>query len=358
MGMRSKLLILVVAVVALLGLAACGSDDSDTEATTEAATETTAETTEEVTAEEADGEPLEVRVITALPTNVGLWDPGHRSAYDRIAEEHGWNLQIAEAVEYGRADEVLDRWGQEGVDLVFSTDNGFEDSFMAAAEKFPDTKWAMMSELTDTRGLDNVISYSINWCELGFAIGASAGAITDKQTVGLVGAVPIRPHVLMLESERFGADMINPGTKVLEQNSNDFVDPVLAQETAYSLLDKGADVLVTTHSGPIEQIATAAAERGGYFVGYLADSSDINPDSVVTSVLFDFTYGYEKVAEAVESGNFEPGIHHTGLADGSIQVLPFGLGFEDRQAEVEELLEKLKTREIEFPAGSECEAFN
>lgn len=337
MGKRPKLLIAILAAAMALGLAACGADDTDS----------------------GNGdEPLEVRVITALPVNVGLWDPGHHRVYDRIAKERGWNLQIAEAVEYGRADEVLNRWGQEGVDLVFSTDNGFEDNFLAAAEQYPDTNWAMMSELSTTNDLDNVISYSINWCELGFAIGASAGAITDKKTVGMVGAVPIRPHVLLLESQRLGADMINPGTKVIEQNSNDFVDPVLAQETAYSVLEKGADVLFTSHSGPVEQIARAAGERGGYFVGYLEDSSDLAPDAVVTSVPFDFTYGYEKVADAVESGDFEPGIFHSGLADGSIEVVDFGLGFEDRQADVEALLDRLKTREISFPEGSECEAFN
>src|SRR5690606_17704469 len=159
----------------------------------------------------------------------------------------------------------------------------------------PDTKWAMMSDLSTTNGLENVVSYSINWCELGFAIGASAGAVSDAKTVGMVGAVPTRPHVLMLAAQKFAADMANPAHEVIEQNSNDFVDPVLAQETAYSVLEKGADVIFTSHGGPVEQIARAAAERDGYFIGYLDDSTDLAPDAVVTSVPFDFTYGYESV---------------------------------------------------------------
>jgi basic membrane protein A and related proteins len=349
MRMTVKLLVSALVLVFALGLVACGDDDDDGGGGGGGGGEAAAAPEEE---------PLQVRVITAIPVDVGLWDPIHHRVYDAMAHERGWDLEVAEAVEYGRADEVLNRWGSEGVDLVFATDNGFEENLLAAAEAFPETDWAMMSDLSKTNDLENVVSYSINWCELGFAIGGAAGLVTESGTVGLVGAIPIRPQILMLEGQKLGADTAAAGTKVIAQDSGDFVDAVKAQETAFALQEKGADVLFTSHGGPIGQIARAAQQRDNYFVGFLDDSTDFAPDAVVTSVAFDFTFGYERVADAVENDQFEPGIFHSGLKEGSIDVLPFRLGFEDKEGELDDMLAQLEAREISFPAGGECEAFN
>src|SRR4051812_2931690 len=85
--------------------------------------------------------PLKVRVITATKVSQGTWDPSQYHAYSAIGKKQGWDLQIGEAIPYGQADQVLDRWGSDKVDIVFSTDNGFETHMLDAAAKYPDTLW-------------------------------------------------------------------------------------------------------------------------------------------------------------------------------------------------------------------------
>src|SRR4051794_38726917 len=59
----------------------------------------------------SDEQPV-VRVMTIAPTNVGTWDPQHFKTYSALAESEGWDLEIAEAVPYGEAEQVLSGWGE------------------------------------------------------------------------------------------------------------------------------------------------------------------------------------------------------------------------------------------------------
>jgi len=173
-----------VFLLVVLGLAACGGGTSETSTSpaTTAATEAPADTGTAAPADTgaSDGgtaaasiEALDVRVITQTAVNQGTWDPQNYASYKAVADEMGWNLEIAEAVPYGEAEQVLTRWGNEGVDIVFSTDNGYQDSMLAAAAQFPDTDWVTMSDMSTTNDLPNVAAYTVDWCQLGFMQGVA-----------------------------------------------------------------------------------------------------------------------------------------------------------------------------------------
>ena len=63
------------------------------------------------------------------------WDPAQYRAYKRAADQGDWDLQVAEAVPYAKAAEQFDRWGREGVDVVFSIDAGYEEALKVADER-------------------------------------------------------------------------------------------------------------------------------------------------------------------------------------------------------------------------------
>ncbi|MEX2210609.1 MAG: BMP family ABC transporter substrate-binding protein [Gaiellaceae bacterium] len=326
--------IFIAILASAVFLSACGSDDSNG------------------TAGSSD-QGLKVRVITSTPTATGSWDKPHYDQYSAAAKELGWNLEVAEAVPYGEADQVLSRWGDEKVDIVFSTDNGFEDNFLAAAEKYPDTDWAMMTALSTTKDLPNVAAYLFDWCEFGFLHGV-AGGLASKGTVGLDASIHIIPTTQWVLGAEHGIKTANPDAKVITDYTEDVLDPRKAQELASALIERGADVILpVVQSGNSAQIAARAQADGALYVGAYIDESEYAPKATVTSVLFNLENAYRTVGEQREAGNFKAGIFVQGAEDGVFDFAPFGEGFTDLENPARELLEKLKSGEITIP--KKCE---
>lgn len=353
--------VVAVSLSAALSLAACGSSASSSDATSaafspSAEASVAASVASSAAVSSAPTEAPEVRVITVTPTNVGTWDPVQRQAYDKAAADGGWNLEMAEAVPYGDADRILDQWGAEGVDVVFSTDNGYEQNLLAAAEKYPNTAWVMMSALSTTNDLPNVASYSFNWCQYGYLQGAIAGLVTKDKTVGAVGSIDIIPLQLALAAQQAGADAVNPGTKVITKNSGDFVDAQKAQAVAAGLVADGADVITApVHGGVSPQIAAQAQKDGVYYIGAFADESASAPEAVVSSVYVNFVNSYTEAVDTWMNGTFDPSINILGVQDGVIDSTPLTLGFEGKQAEVDAVKQQLANDEVVYPDGP-CKA--
>lgn len=333
------LAILVGIVMSMMLLSACGgSDDNESDGAASGSDKK---------------EGLEVRVITSTPTNSGSWDKPHYEQYSTAAEELGWSIEVAEAVPYGEADQVLNRWGQEGVDLVFSTDNGFEDNFLAAAEAHPDTDWAMMTALSTTNDLPNIAAYSFNWCQFGFLHGVAGGLATENGTVGLDASIKIIPTTQWLLGAEFGIENANPDAKAITDYTEDVLDPRKAQELASALIEQGADVVLpVVQSGNSAQIAARAQEDGALYVGAYIDESEFAPEATVTSVVFNLENAYREVGKQVESDTFEAGLFTQGIEDEIFDYAPFGEKFADLEEPARDLLEQLKSGEIEIP--SEC----
>lgn len=305
----------------------------------------------------ADGgaEPLEVRVITVGPVSTGAWDPAHKAAYDQVAAEEGWNVEVAEAVAYGDADQVLDRWGAEGVDVVFSTDNGYEQNLLAAAARYPEIGWVMMSALSTTDDLPNVAAYNFDWCEYGYLQGAVAGLATTSNTIASVGAIDILPTTQGLAGQRLGAASVAPGSQVISQNTGDFVDVQRAQTVTAGLVGSGADVVVALVHGVISpQIAAQAQSLGVRYVGSFADESRSAPEATVGSVVVNFGDDYRDAVRGWTGGTFEPTIHTGGVADGALSPTALAPELSDRQADLDAAVERLRTGEVQWPADSGC----
>jgi basic membrane lipoprotein Med (substrate-binding protein (PBP1-ABC) superfamily) len=293
---------------------------------------------------------LKVGVITVSGVKQGIWDPLHYAAYNPIAKKMNWQLEVAQAIPYGRAGEVLSRWGDAGYDIVFSTDNGFESALLVAAKQYPDTKWVVMSDLSSTKGLKNVASYSIDWCQLGFLQGVAGALVSKTKTIGAVGALPILPALKSIKGIQFGASKAVPGTKVIVKHAGGFLDVQKAQEVAVAEISEGADVLVgITNAVVSPQVAARVQAEGKLYIGSYGDETKYAPKSVVTSVLLKPGSGYQTVAQQVLDGTFKPGIYRKTLKDGFIGYTGFKLGLQKHAATIRKLQNQLASGQIKVP---------
>ncbi|HEY0279039.1 MAG TPA: BMP family ABC transporter substrate-binding protein [Solirubrobacterales bacterium] len=353
--MKKHLLLAVAALSLIVAVAACGSTEGDSSSSAENTSPSTNTRSETKSASDTSSEGAVVRVITPSPVTAGTWDPSQYAAYSALAKENGWELQVAEAIPYGEASQVLNQWGEEKVDVVFSTDNGFEEYLLAAAEQYPETAFVMMSALASTKGLPNVAAYNFDWCEFGYVQGAAAAVISKDHTIGDVGSINILPVTQTLAGQEAGAAAVEPGTKILHKNSGDFTDSQKAATIAAGLIGEGADTVVALVQGAVSpQIASRAQSEGAYYVGSFGNEEKFAPKATVTSTVINFGQGYEQAVDGWMEGNFSPEIHTTGFKAGTIEQTPLTHGFEKDQSKLDEQIKKVEAGEVQWPSGGAC----
>jgi basic membrane lipoprotein Med (substrate-binding protein (PBP1-ABC) superfamily) len=295
---------------------------------------------------------IKVRVITATSTTSSSWDAGRFAEYSAAAKQNGWDLKVAETVPYGQADQVFKQWGSEGVNVVFSTDNGFEASFLAAAKKYPKTAWVMMSALSKTDNLPNVAAYTFDWCQYGYVQGSAASLVSKSHKIGDVGPVPILPAQQTLIGQQTGAQATVPGTTVEMKMTGDFTDAQKAQAVTSGLIGNGADTIIGVAQGGVApQIASRAQSEKALYVGSYIDEQKFAPSAVPTSVVIDLSPYYAQAVDGWENGSFSNKVHVTGVKDGVIKVLPLRLGFENQQGKLDAQVQKVSSGAVKWPAG-------
>jgi simple sugar transport system substrate-binding protein len=257
---------------------------------------------------------------------------------------------VAEAVAYGEAAEVFDRWGREKVDVVLGIDAGYEEDLLRAAENYPDTAWVMMTALSDTKGLKNVASYSINWCQVGYAQGVLAALASKSGTIANVGAIKILPAELIIEGEKAGIAATGKDIEVITEYSGDFLAADKAAELASAVTSRGADVVIEVTNGAVaQQLAARVQEEGAGYVGTYLDSNEFAPKAHVATVTSDFSRDYADVVASKQDGSFETQQVDRGFEEGVLSLSPFGSNYKDIEKKARELIDSM-----EFPSSGKC----
>jgi basic membrane protein A len=294
------------------------------------------------------GKKLKVGVITATPIDQGTYDPAHYKAYKAVADRLGWDLKVAEAIPYGEGEQTLTRFAEDGMDVIISTDQGFEQAFLNVAAKYPNIKFIMASDLSDTR-LPNVTAYVFNTYEMGCLAGAADALLSKSHIIGGLSGLPIPAALQAFGGAKYCADKVVPGTTLKIAYVNSFTDAALGNEVASSVFSQGADAIFGILGGTVPGVTTAAKAANGKYVGWLVDESSFGPDVVATSILFNFDKEWQEIADAITSNKIEPKVHRLGIADGAITVAPFRLGLSDLDKPMTDLVDSIKNGTVTVP---------
>ena len=327
--------ILKVALVLLVtagSVVACGSGSGSSTASSGGATK-----------------KLKVGVITATPIDQGSYDPAHYKAYKAEADQLGWDLTVAETIPYGQGEQTLTRFAQEGMDVIVSTDQGFEKSFLDVAAKYPNIKFVMASDLSTFNGLTNVTSYVFNTYDMGCLAGAAAALVSKSHLIGGLTGLPIPAAQQAFGGAGYCANLVVPGTTLKTVSINSFTDATKGNEVASAMFATGVDAVFGVLGSTTPGVITAARAANGKYIGWLVDESSAGPDVTATSVLFSFQLEWQEIAQAITSNNIEPKVHRLGIADGAITLAPFRLGLSALDSKMADLINSIKSGSVSVP---------
>jgi len=107
-------------------------------------------------------EEVQVAVIYSIsdPERAGGWDRAQFVGHQKLEEEYGWEVSIAEDVPFAELASVATEFAERDYDMVLFSSSGHTEAWMEVAPQYPDTWFMMMSVATspDRLALEDAIS--------------------------------------------------------------------------------------------------------------------------------------------------------------------------------------------------------
>ena len=353
-----KFVSMLLALVMVVSLAACGGSQASAEsaveeAVVEAAVEkavadtTPAKDTEVVESEDAmDPSDLTFGFIFLHDEN-STYDRNFMEGAKAACENKGVNylekVGIPETNEcYEAAADLVDR----GADIVFADSFGHESFILQAAQEFPEVEFAHATgTMAHTENLPNFHNAFADIYQGRYLAGVAAGMklkeLVDagaEPKVGYVGAFTYAEVISGYTAWFLGVRSIVPEATMEVQFTGSWYDEALEKEAAQTLINNGA-VLLSQHADSMGA-PTACEEAGIPDVSYNGSTIDACPNTFIVSSRIDWTPYFEYLIDCVLNGQAIPADWCGSIETGSVVLTDINsnvavAGTDEKLAEVE-----------------------
>ena len=317
-----KLLAILLSVVMVLSLAACGSKDNepttpDDQQTPETETKTVKvglicigdENDQGYTYNFIRGKEAATEALAAKGINVE-WVVKYNIGEDSTCEDA--NIELAE----------------EGCEIIFNNSYGFEPFMLKVAPDYPDIQFVgCTNQGSWGDDLENTHNAFANIYEGRYLAGVAAGMklqqLIDEGTIkpeeaviGYVGAFSFAEVISGMTSYFLGARSICPSATMKVQFVGSWSDATEESNAASALCDLGCK-LISQHSDNTTP-ATMAQSKGAFHTGYNNDMTGVAPEASIIGCRIDWTPYFVYAIEAVANGESFEQDYCGSYADGSV----------------------------------------
>ncbi|HWL98841.1 MAG TPA: BMP family protein [Nocardioidaceae bacterium] len=235
------------------------------------------------------------------------WDGAIHAALESAVEDgvieykHVDNVSTSDAMERALRDIATN----EQPDAIMGDAFAAEEAVRKVAAEFPEIPFAFGSGEEPVAPNMSVFD---NWLQdPAYLAGMLSGGLTESNTIGVVGAMPIPEVNRIVNAFAMGVKETNPDATVKVSMINTFFDPAAAKQAAEAHVAAGADVLFAERDGVI----AAAEEADIPVIGMMVDQQEEAPGHVATSLIWHMRPTVDAVIEqakgepeAVDLGEF------------------------------------------------------
>lgn len=246
------------------------------------------------------------------PYNGGGYERMMLEGCDAVREELGWQVDVAEGVEFTKIFEVAAGYASAGYDMIFFPGGEFYDAWMQLADEYPDTWGIMMSLVQDLPESGNACAIQPDKFGYGLVVGSVMSMLSETGTVGVVGGMPVGGVLAEFSGIIEGVKITDPPAEVIFGWTGEYEDIANHNETTRLLIEQGADVIFTATGPGYKGVWEAASKGNAKVIGYGYDSYVIDPDVVTGSVAYDGRLQFLRFAKALEDGTIERGFYPFG----------------------------------------------
>ncbi|MBI4617873.1 MAG: BMP family ABC transporter substrate-binding protein [Planctomycetes bacterium] len=275
--------------------------------------------------DDAEDDPGKLKVAFVYVGPIG--DAGWTYAHDqgRLAIEKEFpdvETACAENVPEGpEARSKIEQYARHGYRVVFTTSFGFMDPTQEVAKDYPDV---LFMHCSGYKRAKNAGTYFGRMEEAWYLAGLVAGKTAGSGKIGYVTPFPIPEVIRFVNAFTLGAREANPNAEVRVVWIHSWFDPTKEKEAALSLIETGADLIVTgcDSSAPL----TAAQEKGKLAIGYDSDNRKAAPDAFLTAPIWNWGVVYTDFVRKVRAGEIKDLSDFDwwgGMKEGVVALAPF-----------------------------------
>jgi len=235
----------------------------------------------------------------------------------------------------------------EGCNVIIACSFGFMDALNELSAEYPDLTFLHFSGyMKNDTNFDNWFG---SMEEARYLTGMAAGAVTEANVLGYVAAHPYTEVQIGINAFTLGAQAVNPDVEVKVVYINTWGDAELEKTGAEQLLDAGADVICYHADSTAAQLA--AAERGAYAIGWNYPKNDAG-DKYLTAAYWNPEVYYNYALQAVLDGTFVPESYYGTMQDGLIAIDEVSEAVpEDVRAQIADIKAKMEAGEFDVFTG-------
>lgn len=266
-------------------------------------------------------EPLKVAGIYTVPVEQQWVSRIHiaaLAAQDRGDIDYVYSENTANT-DYPR---VMREYAEMGYDLIVGEIFGAEAEAREVVADYPNVAFLMGSSFKEDPALPNLSVFDNYIQDASYLSGIIAGAMSETGNIGMVGGFPIPEVNRLMHAFIAGAKEMNPDLTVQVSFIGSWFDPPKAKETAFAMIENGADMLYAERFG----VSDAAKEKGILAIGNVIDTQPDYPDTVVASAIWHFEPTLDAAIAAVKAGTFTAADYgiYSFMKEGGCSLAPYG----------------------------------
>ncbi|WP_297770255.1 BMP family protein [uncultured Roseovarius sp.] len=290
-------------------------------------------------------EPIKTAGIYTVPVEQQWVSRIHKAA--TTAQERGdVEYVFSENVSNTDYARVMREYAEQGYKLIIGEVFAVEQEAREVAADYPDIAFLMGSSFKHDPALPNFAVFDNYIQDASYLSGIIAGAMTETANIGMVGGFPIPEVNRLMHAFMAGAREMNPDIKFQVSFIGSWFDPPKAKETAFAMIEGGADMLYAERFG----VSDAAQEKDVLAIGNVINTQSDYPDTVVASAIWHFEPTLDAAIAAVNAGEFEAADYgvYSFMKEGGCSLAPLGT-FEGKVPE--EAMALVAEREAAIKAG-------
>ena len=333
-----------LALVAVIGLSACGSSDSSSSrSATATAPGNGAGTTN------PDWKLGLVTNVGGTVSDGGFSESAHEGALRAVG---AFNLDYAYALSKDENDYAiqLDRQIADGRNIIVTVGYPMEAITLEYARAHVDVYFIGVDHSYAGEEIPpNLIGLSFAEDEAAFVAGALAGLMTQSDVVAVIGGIEIPPVVRLAEGFRNGAQYVNPDVQVLINYTGAFDDAALGTTTATEFIAQQADVIFGAAGSTGYAGIQYAARQGVWVVGVDQDEWRSNfregsidgSERILTSAIKRVDNGVYQAVASIIDGKPISGVVVLRTQDCGVGYAPFHQASDQIPAQAQTTLEAI-----------------
>ena len=289
----------------------------------------------------------------------------NQSAFEglqRFSKETGIKVLEVQANSDTQAEQVMRGLARKKVDLIAAIGFSQTQAVQKVAKEFPNVRFVLIDSIAQGNNINSVM---FKEQEGSYLVGTAAAMASKTKKLGFVGGMDIPLIRAFACGYSQGAKAQFPKVEIMQNmvgtTAAAWNDPAKGGELARAQFDRGADVVFAVAGGSGMGALQMAKTKGKLAIGVDSNQNDIQPGSVLTSMVKNVGNATYDALMQAKNGQFASGVTYKGLKEGGVDwaldknnraVVPAAMEKRVNQAKADIISGKIKV--VDYRAAGSC----